>query len=435
MMSRYGALEKELYGDEQDPTEVPSRAISPTSDDPGVSPDFESGEPAEDPMSVADSPVAATAPQAQKPQGEKWSPDFLGAIAVLTRNPALMQQLQAREQDKREQKRIESGKPMADLALRGKTAEVEGNEARVRLTQAMRDVKSPQSMSAQKEFADYAMASAEMPGLPPEFVARFKKAAENAGNMSAEQISSARPVMDKMLGNVVKAKGADASSRLAAESMGLRREGLDAQRENAAAMRSLAGARFAETHEENQRRQDDREKNRDEKEAEAYGKDISPLNEQDALLTQVKALKGENPDKPLVNTGKVANFLQGIRQKIGLEDHKWDTAEGLLAGVNNQIIKLQAGGNVTSGEAIRMQQQLPDMSKDDAEFNDKLATVMQQIALKQQQVKAKHPRTSGVVASSPADPKVTRAREILSDPKETPEKKAKAQKWLDAHNK
>jgi hypothetical protein len=51
------------------------------------------------------------------------------------------------------------------------------------------------------------------------------------------------------------------------------------------------------------------------------------------------------------------------------------------------------------------------------------------------QVNAKHPRTSGIVQSSPVDPKVVRAREILSDPNEPPEKKAKAQRWLDAHNK
>lgn len=178
------------------------------------------------------------------------------------------------------------------------------------------------------------------------------------------------------------------------ENQEIRREGIAAHRQSADAMAALAGARFADSKEERQRV-------RDEKEAEAYGKDMAPLEENEQTMQDVKA------GKPNVNTGAIASRLQKARKLIGLTDNDWDTLEGRLAAVNNQIIKLQAGGNVTNGEAERMRQQMPSMDMDDSEFNAKLGTVMEQIARKKTQVKAKHPQTSsrvGVESAAAAQP-------------------------------
>jgi hypothetical protein len=132
-----------------------------------------------------------------------------------------------------------------------------------------------------------------------------------------------------------------------------------------------------------------------EKDQEKLNATVGGLNEQEELLNQVKE------QKKGVNTGFFNNKLQQGLKYIGLESKDFDNLEATLAGVTNQIIKLQAGGNVTAGEAARMRQQLPSPDMDDQEFSTKLEAVTRQLALKKQNAAKQYERKdSGDVRDS-----------------------------------
>jgi len=298
------------------------------------------------------------------------------------------------------------------------------------------DPLSPESKQAQDDYVNALNQYANIPGIPKSISDQLVESSANASKMSAAHIDRAFPALKDLLGTALKGASVVQNNENKDEDRNLKRMSTTAQIESAKAARDLANLRFTESKQE-------KAAARDEKEAEAYGKDISPLNEKLALLEGVSA------NKKSVDTGPVMAKLQKVRQWFGIEDKDWDTLEGRLSAVDNEIIKAQAGGNVTAGEAERMRQQLPSMDMNDATFNAKLLTVAEQLRLKKQQVNLKHPRTAQQKTFNDVTPpkestgaegldpekaaKAVRARAALSDPNASEKAKAGAKAWLQAN--
>jgi len=126
-----------------------------------------------------------------------------------------------------------------------------------------------------------------------------------------------------------------------------------------------------------------------EKDQQKLNEKVAGLNEQDELLHDAQEQKKK------VNTGWLSDKVQQGLKYVGLADKDFINLESTIAGVNNQIIKLQAGGNVTASEATRMRQQLMDLSMDDEEFDIKLIRVIRQIQLKKNNAAQEYQRKPG----------------------------------------
>jgi hypothetical protein len=323
------------------------------------------------------------------------------------------------------------------LGITGKRGEFEDKQAQRLQARALLDPNSPQSREAQQMFRADAerYASLGIGGIADQ----ARQAAAGIEGKSAAQIAKLKTSFDTYFGNLIKASefGRKAEhddvetqrkiehDKLTAE---LRREGIEASKANAMAMRMLAGARFQETKEENKRRQDDRETNRSEKEAEAYGKDIAPLNEAEILAGQAEEMKKK------ANTGKVANFIQEkIRKPLGFPDKELLDLEAQQGLVNAAIRKAEAGLSLTASERELLRQTTPEQDMDDEEYARKQKGRLDQIRIKKEEIKKKHPKSSGVGVPGNLEQKerADKARRALaSDSGASDKAKAGAREYL-----
>lgn len=261
--------------------------------------------------------------------------------------------------------------------------------------QAARDAIDPgskTSLAAQQEFADIMRGRAEqLRQMGKNVLAKeFDAWAERAPQMHAVQIANA--LKSPRMSEVLRAIDSQSRNNLAEASLGVRKQEVGSTIQD----RLSDNARQREQLEEQVRHNKAVEANQGnrftaklEKDQEKLNEKVAGLNEQEELLSQVAEQKGK------VNTGFFSNKLQQGLKYIGLEDKDFDQLEATLAGVTNQIIKLQAGGNVTAGEALRMRQQLPSPDMDEPEFNAKLAAVVNQIALKKKNAAKQYERMVG----------------------------------------
>lgn len=308
---------------------------------------------------------------------DSWSPDFLGAIAAWTKNPELMRRVAERDarpereaaaksaavKEKREQEKHELEQSLlAPLKADEKRQKIQRGAIDL---QTARDASTPgseyskamRSSIAQKLGAQAAVVGQRDPKVAQLLQTASDNMMKNGGMSAMQAIKVAENFGD--VGRLAVSQAHNiATESLAKAGLAVRREGLQ-----------QADEHFNEA-------QDNKVTAKLEKDQERLNEKVAGLNENDELMGMVKEDKGK------VNTGWLANKLQGWRKIVGGTDNGWDTLEGTLAAVNNQIIKLQAGGNVTSGEAARMRQQLPSMDMDDSEFGAKLDTVINQIGIK-----------------------------------------------------
>lgn len=275
------------------------------------------------------------------------------------------------------------------------------------------DPNSEASKSAQQSAAMLNQARAQiLAGKNPALAKMFADAATGAKGKTRLQLANAEKNYAQIMGEFGKMVDSEARQKLAAEGMDLKRQGVAAQQDNAAATRALSRDQLSETTRHNKATEDGKITARIEQEQEKLNEKVAGLNEQDELMHMV----GEQKKK--VNTGILANATQQLLKKVGLESKEFDTLEGLVSGVNNQIIKLQAGGNVTAGEAVRMRQQLPSPDMDDQEFETKLSTVLNQIALKKKNASKQYQRapTGAVKDAAPISKELVGKQEGGKEP-------------------
>lgn len=308
-----------------------------------------------------------------------------------------------------------------------KNAQVADFAKRQELKLAM-DPQSDFSRARQGEYAStmqsYAQMLADAGNVT--LAERFAEKAKMAPTMSALQIDRDNAATEKLMGNSINIMKAKAQADLAKQNMGIRER-------QAAATERLAGANFALRREEFNARQEDKERMRAEQEAKdaeaeqaKLGKDLAPLNESKALLNQAK------DQKKKVNTGIVSNFIQTkILAPLGIKDADFTSLEATMGTLNNAIMKANSGGTITDNEAMRLRQQLADLSQDDPEFDIKLNQMMNTIALKISEVQASHPRATKARAGSSADPRIELAKKALADPNASPAHKEAAKRILE----
>ncbi len=194
---------------------------------------------------------------------------------------------------------------------------------------------------------------------------------------------------------------------------------------NVKAAQGLTAASLAETRRQNNLKAQERSEIRAEKEAEAYGKDVAPLNEAEAELEEAKRLKGD-PDKPKANTGVFAEGIHRVRKFFGLPSLDMLNLEAAQGTINSVVRKLNAGTSLSKGEKDALRQYLPELDMDDDEFSTKLDRMLKTVRGRKEQIDKKHPQTSGG-----KDAKAEKARRAL-DPNSgaTPEQRAGAEAYL-----
>lgn len=283
-----------------------------------------------------------------------------------------------RAKESREAAEFEAKKPyLADLAKSGSASKNAYAATQAQKLQFARDEADPNSelsKTAASAVAQKYMAQAQLLAAKNPQIA--KMLTDSANKMLAGGVS-ARMVKENLA----------ALGSVAPQALGEASKAFDDTMQAQANARGWAGLKQSDEH--FKAAQTGKITAKIEKDQEKLNEKTAGLNEQDELLRDV----GEQ--KKNVNTGYFSNAMQQGLKKIGLESKEFDDLEATLAGVTNQIIKLQAGGNVTHGEAARMRQQLPSPDMDDQEFETKLDRVVKQIAIKKKNAAKEYQRKSG----------------------------------------
>lgn len=253
------------------------------------------------------------------------------------------------------------------------------------------DPGSNNSLAAQREFAELMSGRAkQLAEKHPALAAEFEAYAKKAPSMHAAAID--RAMKSPRMAEVLRQIDSESRNDLAGANLRVKREALRATVADRNSDNTRQREQLNEAIRHNQAVEaatGNRLTAKIEKDQEKLNEKVAGLNEQDDLLT----LAGEQRKK--TNTGFFNNKLQQGLKYLGLESKDFDNLESTLAGVTNQIIKLQAGGNVTAGEAARMRQQLPSVDMDEQEFGTKLEAVARQIRLKKENAAKQYERKAG----------------------------------------
>jgi hypothetical protein len=316
------------------------------------------------------------------------------------------------DQSRMQQDRLEMDKRAALLQAAREARLAEGEnfalgEKRVAAQNAAaaRDPNSPISQSMRGDAIDQAQAFGRLypegKDLADSWIARFR-------GMSGADIMHAQTSAGKIMDMFRNAAKDEAAMKLAEANMGLKQ-------------RAIAG-----TEQERADRRDEREEARTEKDVAALGKETGPLNE--ALFNANDALE----QKKKVSTGRLQSFIHDIRKAVGIPNKDMvalESAEGALgAGIRHAI----SGSAISESEGSYLLKQLADLKQSDSEYEIKLNKIKDRLIYAVNEAKKRHPRgaagTQGGTDKKSAN--IARAKEIIADPKETPEKKAKAEAWL-----
>ncbi len=465
------SLDAYLYGEEEEDPRFAGMA----------NPSMGIGEPAADPvapetlapelMAPSLAPMQATPPPGAQPRlpspkqaDGSWSPDWLAAFAAFTRNPALMQKLQAREAERAAERKRQAEIPMQEKlfamkeAAEKRAAEKHAAElpyygARAQSQQAFADesaqrtrlraeANDPNSETS-KNFAQAAAASLEtqaklLAQKSPEIAEKVWGAAKALVGKSYEQVKATLSAMGS-IGN----KALDEGHRKSAESQGWARINQDeSQFQRSLEDRKEGRADAHDNHIEARMAKDQDKLNKEVEDADWT---------RDMLIYAGELKKG-------VNTGPIATRAQEALQAFGLSSAEFDNLSAVMATVSNRIIKELSGSNVTGNEWMRMQAQLAQLRDDDPNFERKLALLMKQVeSIKNRAINRYQRYDSGetvdrsntarrVTGRTPAtnpgergkgagpdDDKAERARAALKDPNASPKAKAGAKAWLEAN--
>jgi len=375
-------------------------------------------------------PIAQQAPQPSPPRERGF--DFERAVAGLTGRGAGIAAL--------DNSRLAAQRQQSDEAIRQQQMQSHQAEQALKQTE-LRDSVNPQSELSRVAVEEYARTNmaraAILKDQNPKLAAMFEQAAKSSAGKSRMQIMQAEKSNQQMMGELLKMIDFQAKRMQNQESNDIRREGIAASRANAAAMRAIAGDRLAETRNQNAIMNQDRADKRLEREAEAYGKDVAPLNETNELLDEAESVKRN------VNTGKISNLVHKGAKFIGVETDKpidiagvrvlnstkdYARLERSIGAVDNQITNLVSGKTITPNEGERLKRELAELDMDDQEFETKVQGIRNRIAIKLKEANKKHPMTSS--AKPQAVDRIALAKEALSDPEASPEDKAAAQRIL-----
>lgn len=187
---------------------------------------------------------------------------------------------------------------------------------------------------------------------------------------------------------------------------------------------------------------------------EKLNKDVNDKQQAVENMEEIGKLKGN------VNTGFItALWSKWVGKPFDFNTSDRNELEALLARTFNRETKELAGSAVSAAEWARIEPQIPQASDDDNVFKQKLAMAMKtanEILAKRKQEyqlgnkgksldQSRTGQRASAEGSAAADAvegktpagadqaKVARAKQIISDPNESPEKKAKAERWLAAH--
>jgi hypothetical protein len=333
------------------------------------------------PIIPAEAPKAATAAEPKTEKG--WRPNFLAAAAAFTQNPALMQMLSDR-------RKAAADGPMRELKAEEAKNAIEESKRRALMA---REAANPQSAASAKMREEMAQNLAVMGEAIPTMKPRLDGIASALGKMSAADMMG----MQERLGGIFKlVRGVQhdrATEAMAGKKLEQGERQIAATIADKAEGRQIARATLQARLDELAEKRAERQDNQDEKDAANLGKDIAPLNETEALINEAKQAKQK------VNTGEIASRIQNGLKWLGLANDDYLKLETIQGTLNNQIFKLQSGGTITDDESRRLLQQVAALNQDDNEFDIKLAQMMDTVKLKQNEVKAAHPRAAAKAAA------------------------------------
>lgn len=348
-------------------------------------------------------PAPQQMPQAQ-PAGDDEGFDWKRGLMGLTHGIEGMRTVDA-QRAQQAQSKLAQQEHAQQSEMRGFDLD-EKRRAAVMARQAA-DPTSQLSANVREETAASMSAMGEMyPNLKPTISGFLQK----LGGMSATEMMSAREQFKGLFDAAQKFQHDRANEALTKEKLGLQREGVAAQWAAANAAREA------------------KEQDKDDKAVVEYGKEANPIDMNTKTLQEVRASD--------VKTGWLPDKFHKVRQFIGMKDDNWDTAEGALASVSNEIRNGLFGASLTPGEKAEFLKMLPDMSMPRATFDAKMDVVLKRMAEKKKLIDASHPRATralGKNKAAPSNSKLELARQALTDPEATPEDKAAAKRILAQH--
>ncbi len=402
---------------------------------------------ASEPIASAD-PKFRPPPKAEQKESGGWSPSWLAGIAAFTKNPALLQMLKEQQEAPRrkaeadaasakEQREQEKWQLERDIMSPIKVRKM-GSETAAK---ALSIAGTPESEAMREAIASRFEAQAAQLGHS-EWGPMFAKAAANIrGNKAITGMASLD--LARQYNVAVDDLARDAATRFRKDSLaadqGMDRRRMSESERHNRVMEEIAGQR------------EERAENRD-FEATIKGpqeKLNKEINDLEVALSQMHELAGL---KKGVNTGIVMDKLSKVGEKFDLTSDDRNNLNALAARIFNKETKQLAGAAVSASEWARIAPQIPQASDDDNVFMSKLkrATAETQKILGQRRQEYQLRKSGDPVDSSKTarrsvaadkstgaewiDPeraaRIVRAKAILADPNESPEKKAKAEKWL-----
>lgn len=289
-----------------------------------------------------------------------------------------------------------------------------------RRAELLRSASDPQSETSAKMrdeiLTGFEVIGESMPNMKP-MLAKF---AGSMQNMSATDMLAMQERMGGVL-NIARQAGHDrATEATAASDRSLKERQIEATIQDRAEDNKRANAdmgfKYASLAESREQRKDvqeakaaERAQLADEKAVSSYQKEAIPLDQNTKTLTDVKESK--------VKTGWIPDKFQKARQFFGFKDDDWDSAEGALASVSNEIRHGLFGASLTPGERAEFIKMLPGMDVPRATFDAKLKVVLDRMAEKKRMIDAGHPRAVKALGGAKSEtPTLPKASSLKGDP-------------------
>lgn len=364
--------------------------------------------PAREPLQTRAQPPAAQAAAPQQDGGFDWARAMAAASGAGTSGIDAMRAQRAQQKLAQEQ---DTRKAQFDAFS------LDEQKRRAELLRSASDPQSETSAKMRDELlTGFSVIGDSMPNLKP----MLDKFAGSMQNMSATDMLAMQQRMGGVF-NIARQAGHDrATEATAASDRSLKERQIEATIQDRAEDNKRANAdmgfKYASLAESREQRKDvqeakaaERAQLADEKAVSSYQKEAIPLDQNTKTLTDVKESK--------VKTGWIPDKFQKARQFFGFKDDDWDSAEGALASVSNEIRHGLFGASLTPGERAEFIKMLPGMDVPRATFDAKLKVVLDRMAEKKRMIDAGHPRAVKALGGAKSEtPTLPKASSLKGDP-------------------
>ncbi len=309
------------------------------------------------------------------------------------------------------------------------------------------DPTSPESKEAQDNYIRSLASYAKIPGIPEGIANELKSAADGAPKMSAAHIDRAFPALKDLLGTALKGAGIEASRDNRVADLKLKERGVAAQE-------AMVPVKAADITADNQRQGAMLGETIRHNKATEEGKANPPLK---VKLPDAKTLADYRTGKIAADqTREAIKLLPQVRYTgagaervnniLGVLPDGMDVRNDAERKVSALVSKLRAlsrnkiyGAALSKYDIADANSFLANLGNNPKTFKTNLETALKALDDMNAMIAEQYPSISGDKIPGAPDkggspnPNVERAKAILADPNESPEKKAKAEKWLKAN--